>query len=196
MRKFLASLGVGALSLGLVAAPAAADGHEDPGIVDVVLAVSGTEGFDDNAGDYDILREALVAAGLVGAVAEAEDITVFAPDDRAFIRTAYDLGYEGPSDEAAIFAFLAGALGVTADDPGLLDDVLLYHVSPGSQTRGDVWRADSVETLLGVSIPTQGTRFIDGDPDLPNPIIVPHYNIRTGNGIINTINRVLIPIDA
>ena len=59
-----------------------------------------------------------------------------------------------------------------------------------------MFRADSVDTLLGVSIPTQGTRFIDGDPDLANPQIVRHFNIRTSNGIINTINRVLIPIDA
>ncbi|MEM9035962.1 MAG: fasciclin domain-containing protein [Actinomycetota bacterium] len=194
MRKFLATLGAGAIGLGLVAAPAAAE--DAPGIVDTVIAVSGAEGFDDNPNDYDILRDALVATGLVGAVAAAEDITVFAPSDRAFIRTAYELGYEGPSDEAAIFAFLAGALGVTADDPGLLDDVLLYHVSPGSQTRGDIFRADSVSTLLGADIPTQGTRFIDADPDLKNAQIVRHFNIRTGNGIIHTINRVLIPIDA
>ena len=193
MRKFLASLGAGAIGLGLIAAPAAA---EEPGIVDTVIAVSGAEGFDDNPNDYDILRDALVATGLVGAVAAADDITVFAPNDRAFIRTAYELGYEGPSDEGAIFAFLAGALGVTADDPGLLDDVLLYHVSPGSQTRGDIFRADSVSTLLGADIPTQGTRFIDADPDLKNAQIVRHFNIRTGNGIIHTINRVLIPIDA
>ncbi len=195
MRKMLASLGAGAMTLGLFAAPVAAQEDEVPGIVDTVIAVSGAEGFDDNPGDYDILREALVAAGLVEAVAAADDITVFAPDDRAFIRTAYELGYSGPSDEDAIFGFLAGALGVTADDAGLLDDVLLYHVSPGAKTRGDVFRADSVETLLGVDIATQGTRFIDGDPDLRNAQIVRHFNIRTGNGIINTINRVLIPID-
>lgn len=195
MRKLLASLGAGAIGLGLVAAPAAADSHESPGIVDVVIAVSGESGFDDNANDYDILREALIAAGLVEAVDSAEDITVFAPSDRAFIRTAYELGYEGPSDEDAIFAFLAGALGVTEGDPGLLDDVLLYHVSPGSQTRGDIWRADSVSTLLGVDIPTQGTRLIDNEPDLPNANIVRPFNLRTSNGIIHTLNRVMIPID-
>ena len=59
--------------------PANATGADEPDVVDVVLAVSGTEGFDHNAHDFDLLREALVAADLVGALQDADDITVWAP---------------------------------------------------------------------------------------------------------------------
>jgi uncharacterized surface protein with fasciclin (FAS1) repeats len=35
----------------------------------------------------------------------------------------------------------------------------------------------------------------DADPDLANPRIIRPNNIKAQNGIIHTINRVLIPLD-
>ncbi len=167
---------------------------ELPSIVDIVLDVSGTEGFDKNRRDYDILREALVATGLVNAVVEAQDITVFAPNDRAFIRLARDLGFKG-KNEAKVFAFLAEATGfVSAEEPGLLDDVLLYHVAPGGQTVKEL--QGEVTTLLdGATVEVKKRKVIDNDKDDRNAKIVKPRNIKASDGVIQTVNRVLRPID-
>ncbi len=195
MRKVTKRMLAGAAVLGLAAVPAAASATDDkPNIVDVVISTSGPEGFDDNAFDYDLLREALVATDLVGAVQAAEDVTVFAPRDQAFKRLARDLGYTG-HDEAGVFAFLAGATGyVSPTEPGLLDDILLYHVAPGAKTAQQL-KGKRVETLLGQSVKVRGTAIIDADRDDRNARITPPKNIMASNGIVHTVNEVLRPAD-
>ncbi len=165
-------------------------------IVDIVLQVSGSEGFDDNGADYDLLRDALVATGLVGAVADTKDITVFAPTDAAFVALAVDLGFTG-TDEAGAFAFIAELTGfVSADDPGLLDDVLLYHVSPGAKTVRQLRRQHPVATLLdGATLEVRGNRVVDGDTNDRDGRIRRPLNLQAANGIIQTVDGVLRPID-
>lgn len=171
----------------------------EPTIADLVVAVSGDQGFDVNAGDFDILREALVATDLLGAVADREAaLTVFAPTDSAFGQLAGDLGFEGDvSDEAAVFEFLADATGfVSAADPGLLDDILLYHVSPG-ETSLDALRAEgTAETLFGAPVAIKGNILVDADPSLKNPTFVTGAtDIEAANGVIQAIDGVLAPVD-
>ncbi|MFK8025874.1 MAG: hypothetical protein AB8G26_18105, partial [Ilumatobacter sp.] len=111
-KRLAAAVSAGALLAGAgVAVDASSVGaSDDANVVDIVLSVSGSDGFDRNQRDYDMLREALVATGLAGAVAASDDITVFAPNDRAFIRLAQDLGYDG-RDEAGALGFLVAATG-------------------------------------------------------------------------------------
>lgn len=164
-------------------------------IVDIVLAASGTEGTDRNGRDYDLLRDALIATGLAEAVATTDDITVFAPNDRAFIRLARDLGYEG-RDEAGAFGFLAEATGfVSADDPGLLDDVLLYHVAPGALSVKELNNAGPIATLQGGTVEVEHGRVVDADPDDRDARIIRPRDLEAANGTIQTVNRVLRPID-
>ena len=55
-------------------------------ILDVVLNTSGATGFDTNAGDFDILRKAVLATDLAGALSDADaDFSVFAPTDAALM---------------------------------------------------------------------------------------------------------------
>lgn len=197
---------VSALALVLVVAlalPAAAggkhhgkkhDGKKGKDVVDVVLAVSGSSGFDRNKRDYDLLREALIATDLVDDVRTASGITVWAPKDRAFKRLARDLGWKWRGERSA-FRFLARTVGTD-----LLADVLLYHVSPKRLDAKKVVRFAKkhrpVPTLLGETFRvTRSLRLIDNEPDLRNPRVVPPFNIKASNGIIHTINRVLIPLD-
>jgi serralysin len=165
-------------------------------VVDVVTGASGSEGFDANYFDYDLLREALVAAGLVDALVTAEDVTVFAPNDFAFIVLALDLGY-GAVDEAGAFAFLAEATGyVSPDDPGLLDDVLRYHVLPGAKTVAELDGAGDQATLLAdAMLSVQYRQIQDGDPSDVNGVIVHPNDVAAGNGIVHTTAFVLRPID-
>ncbi|MEM1333845.1 MAG: fasciclin domain-containing protein [Actinomycetota bacterium] len=175
---------------------ASAASASDASIVDTVVAVSGAEGFDTDDADYDLLREALVATGLLQAVMDADDITVFAPTDRAFVRLARDLGFEG-HDEAGAFSYLADVTGfVSADEAGLLDDVLLYHVSPGAKTVRELRRTHPVTTLLdGATFEVSGNRVLDGDPNDRDARIRNPRNLVASDGIIQTVNRVLRPVD-
>ena len=149
--------------------------------------------------DFNILVKALGAAGLVGAVQDANDVTVFAPTDAAFTQLAIDLGFDGDaSDEDAVFGFIAEALAGLAPDGNpipLLTDILLYHVSPGAKTAAEVDAADQVTTLLtGATFGSEGTELVDNEPDVENPNIVTP-DIPASNGTIQVLDRVLLPID-
>ena len=194
MRKLTAAAALAASALAASTLPAAS--QELPGAVDVVIDVSGASGFDRNADDYDMLREALVATGLVDAVSAATDVTIFAPTDGAFKRLARDLGWAGKGEESA-FGFLAAATGFeSSDDPGLLDDVLLYHVAPGAQSVADLRETTGVATLLTDATLSFGhNSVIDGDTNDRNARFVEPNDLETSNGTVHTVNQVLRPID-
>ncbi|MEM1382446.1 MAG: fasciclin domain-containing protein [Pseudomonadota bacterium] len=173
----------------------------EPGsIVDIVLETSGTEGLDDNGGDFDILREALVAAGLVETLADTEaDFSVFAPTDDAFIELARSLGVEvADGDEAAalngILAALTDLGGSEAAGLQLLTDVLLYHVAPDGRTLAELQEDGTISTALGASFDVSGTQLIDNEPDVTDPQVVAP-DIAASNGTIQVIDRVLLPLD-
>lgn len=197
MKQLLSSLVLGAA---LFAAPTFAQDT----IVDIVLEASGgaTAGeFDRNGSDYDILINALQTADLVGALADPNaDLTVFAPQDRSFIRLARDLGFRGRDEEGA-WNFLVDALTQlgNGNPVPVLTDVLLYHVADGQIGPFDLILATffrrSIETLQGATIRPFFFTLIDNDPDFRNPFVVLPFNIRASNGRIHSISRVLLPID-
>ena len=169
---------------------------ELPTITETVLASGGD--FDDNHHDYDILLNAVLAAGLEGALADPEaELTVFAPKDYAFIKLARDLGYSGSSESEA-FSFIATALTELGGGElvPILTDVLLYHVVPEKLTVKQVVLSEEINTLLvGGSVTPHGISLVDKAPALRNPkLILRASNLLTGNGRIHTINRVLIPV--
>lgn len=152
-----------------------------------------------DAGSFDILLMALEAADLVSPFTNRNsDLTVFAPTDEAFLKLAQDFGYEGAADDnGAIFGAIAGALSeLGGGDPiPLLTDVLLYHVTPGSQKLADVAALESVPTLLeGATFSPDGTTLVDNEPDLENPSLVA-TDLMAANGVVHVIDRVLIPLD-
>ena len=103
---------------------------ENDTILDLVLNISGASGFDDNAGDFDILREAVLAADLAGALGDAEaDLSVFAPTDGAFIQLARDFGADiADGDEAGALTAVLGAAsdlaGGEAEGLQLVTDIM------------------------------------------------------------------------
>lgn len=181
----LASLAAAALVAGTVS-PAVADSH-GPTIVDIAVSASGgINAFDNNGADYDILVGAVVELGLVGALDAADaDLTVFAPNDEAFMRLVTDLTGERPASEL-------DALLAVAGQPNVLE-IVLYHVVPGAADFTTAVKAKSLTTLLGGTIGVQGVNLRDGGALKDPKIIVRASNIVASNGIIHTIDRVLLP---
>lgn len=160
------------------------------------LAASGGE-FDGNSSDFDILFNAVDAAGLTDDLADPNStLTVFAPTDNAFIVFAQSLGFEGIDEEGAFNTIVDTLTDLGGGNPiPLLTDVLLYHVASGQQSVSKITKAGSVKTLNGASFTVQN-RLIDKNDDFDNGTINQNRsNVKLENGIFHVISRVLLPID-
>merc|ERR1712176_1668049 len=129
------------------------------------------------AEDLSILVEAVVAAGLLDAVADPEaEFTVFAPTNDAFVE-------------------LLGALGLDSLDDvpvDLLQQVLLYHVVPAvafstDLTDGQVLPTLDGENTLTVDIEDAGI-FIDAIGSTAEVIFA---DVDAGNSVVHVIDAVL-----
>jgi serralysin len=169
-------------------------GNDAPTITSIVTA-SGD--FDTNPKDFDLLLRAVQAAGLADALNDpTADLTVFAPNDAAFMKLAKTLGFKGTTETAA-FDFVVDALTLLSGGGSpipLLTDILLYHVVPESLQASQVLSSTTIDTLLGTSLGVQGAALVDGDPDLANPNIIA-TDIQAANGVVHVIDGVLIPVD-
>jgi len=170
-------------------------GNDRDTLTEIVAASGGT--FDTNSGDFDLLLNALQAAGLTEALDNPDsNLTVFAPNDAAFVGAAQALGFQG-SDEAGAFEYIVDAVTLLSfgNDPiPLLSDILLYHVAPGALDADAVLGSDTLDTLLGFDLGVDGASLVDGEPDLPNANIIA-TNIAASNGFAHVIDGVLIPVD-
>ena len=160
-----------------------------------IVAASGTD-FDTDASDFDMLLAAATAAELVAALDDpTADLTVFAPNDGAFIDLAQTLGYAG-DDEAGAFGYIVRGLTLLGggDPIPLLTQVLLYHVAGESLQASQVLSADQIETLQGGALTVSGATLQDAEPDIADPSIIA-TDIQASNGIAHVIDGVLLPAD-
>jgi len=158
----------------LAAVPAFAQGDMGT-IADIVVSSTQAE-----TPEFTVLLAAVQAAdpSILELLANPDaNVTVFAPTDAAFT--------------AAL-----EALGVSAEDlladTALLNDVLLYHVVPGSFDAASVVALDGAllgtmlnETTLAVSV--------DGDAVKVNDSTVVAADVMAANGIVHVIDAVLLP---
>ena len=110
--------------IALMGAPALADGHGTPDIVDTAIA----------AGDFNTLVAAVQAAGLVDTLKGDGPFTVFAPTDEAFA------------------ALPEGTVEALLEDIPTLTAILTYHVVPGAVMSTDLSDGMMAETVNGQSI--------------------------------------------
>lgn len=174
-------------------------GNEPPAPTETLAGIVAASGgvFDGDKSDFDLLVNAVQAAGLVGALDDPEaDLTVFAPNDAAFIGLAQTLGFDG-EDEGAAFAYIVEALTLLSgggDPIPLLQDILLYHVVPEALGSDAVLSAESIPTLLGAPLGVDGVSLVDADPDIGDPALI-ETDIAATNGIAHVLDGVLLPAD-
>jgi uncharacterized surface protein with fasciclin (FAS1) repeats len=187
---------VAAIGLTMTAVPANAAVH-DAGwhargtIVDVAVAASGGGTPDNNHNDYDILVQALLATGLAPVLADrSKTFTVFAPNDRAFLRLVTDLTHKAPVSEAAALHTI-----VTTFSTAQISNILLYHVVAGKKLGPlQVILSRSITMANGGKIYPRLLTLRDETPSLPDPrLVLTAINIQASNGVIHTIDRVLVP---
>lgn len=170
-------------------------GNDAPTITGLVAASSGTP--DTNRQDFDILLQAVLAAGLAGALDDpGADLTVFAPNDAAFLRLAESLGFDS-HDETGAFEYLADALSLLSgggDPIPLLTKILTYHVAPDSLQASQVLASTRIDTLAGPDLGVSRGRLVDAEPDNGNISFVT-TDLQAANGIVHVINKVLLPLD-
>lgn len=187
-------------------------------ITGTVLTSGAIGTYDNNGGDFDILRDLLVTAdatasmpfldiGLVAALDTVPDLTVWAPNDDAFTGLAMTVasvtGNIVPDGEDGTIGFLADVLTLLSkgNPNGLLTDILTYHVTPGVFDLNAVLGLGdgaAVPTLLGSNLTTDfdtmPASLIDGDSVVGNPGIIA-TDLFASNGVIHTINGVLLPLE-
>jgi uncharacterized surface protein with fasciclin (FAS1) repeats len=194
------SIGATVVALALVlgiALPASAQGSPTPPRPTITAIVAGSGGaFDNNPHDFDLLLRAVKTAGLADALAAPGHLTVFAPDDRAFVALARALGYHG-RDERGAYKAIVGALTTlgNGNPVPVLKTVLLYHVLPVQLKAYKVSQRHTLATLAGIDIRPDGFRLRDQAPALRDPrMIAGRVNLAAANGIVHAVNRVLLPI--
>ncbi|MEM7230495.1 MAG: fasciclin domain-containing protein [Planctomycetota bacterium] len=165
-----------------------------------IVASSGE--FDNDRRDYDILLDFVLAAGLAETLAdENANFTVFAPNDGAFLKLAADFGVVTNDEQVAAEAIksVLATLDENGDFVPPLTLVLTYHVVPQRVNFfGFIvlsFFQVNVETVQGGTFLPRYFKIVDNDPDFRNPRLTFPVNVHADNGIIHTVNRVLIPID-
>lgn len=124
-----------------------------------------------NAGSFTTLTAALQATGLDTVLSGTGPFTVFAPDDAAFA------------------ALPAGSLDLLLADTTTLSSILTYHVVSGKLTDSAVASATQLVTVNGATLTvTSATGGV-----LVDNATITAVNTDANNGIIHTINSVLVP---
>lgn len=170
-------------------------------IVEKVLELNASDG------EFEILRDAVLTAGLAEALSNpAANLTVFAPTDAAFIDLAQNLGY-GDSDESGALGYIVDALTLLGggDPIPLLQSILTYHVVDGEIFSSALTPAIDglgLETLQGGTVtvdtvadgPDDNTPGLDDlDVGLPDPTLI-GFDVDVDNGVIHVLDGVLLPI--
>ncbi|MEO0336132.1 MAG: fasciclin domain-containing protein [Pseudomonadota bacterium] len=125
-----------------------------------------------SAGMFNTLVTAVQAADLVETLKSPGPFTVYAPTDAAFA------------------ALPEGALDGLLADKEALTNVLLYHVTPGTNRSADLEKLTKINTVLGEEVMITINK--DGDLLLNNSRIVVR-DIEATNGVIQVIDAVLLP---
>lgn len=122
------------------------------------------------AGSFKTLVTAVKAAGLVDTLKSKGPFTVFAPTDEAFAKLP------------------KGTVESLLKDIPKLKAVLTYHVIAGKVMAADVVKLKSAKTVQGQEVKIDASKGVK-----INDATVTKADIKTDNGVIHVIDKVLLP---
>jgi len=143
-------------------------------VVDQVIMPASIVDFVISNPDFSLLAEAVVKAGLVNALSGDGPFTLFAPTNEAFQMLFNDLGVSGIADLSA----------------ETLTPILLYHVVEGNivSTEVETGMVPTLNETASLTFDVSGSGVtINGNTD------VIAVDVQGTNGVVHTINRVLLP---
>ena len=205
-RAAATGVAAGALALSLIAAPASQADEGTTSLATVLQA--GQAKFDKDFRDYDILTKAVETVleakpdSAVSVLADGDTaLTAFIPNDRAFMNLASALTGKKVKTERKAFNTVAG-LGIP-----MVEQVLLYHVVPGSTilsqdalqangaTLNTALEGETIRVRVNASKPS--ITLVDGAKKLKNPkVILSQVDINEGNKqVAHGIDAVLLPMN-
>jgi uncharacterized surface protein with fasciclin (FAS1) repeats len=114
------------------------------------------------------------------------------------VKLAKCFGFTGSSEQGAFDAIVATLTGLAPGGNPIppLTDILKYHVAGTALATSAIAAATSIGTLSGRALNPFGLSLGDLDPTAADPrIIAARANLQTGNGVIQAIDRVLLPQD-
>lgn len=162
-----------------------------------------TKKFDKNLDNFDILTKLAVFAGLAETLTTKKRYTLFAPNDRAFVRLARAITPFSGNDEEKAFNALFSAVGTgikvkgkTIKGKALVSAILLFHASPYRiSSRFVLGHPALLRTLKGAYILSSGDgELVDKSPKTPNPTVVKADIKVQGRVIVHVIDFVLLPV--
>lgn len=188
-----------AAAAAVLATTLAAPSSRQAATKDIVDLAAGTDSLK-------ILVELVTLADLGATLKGDGPFTVFAPTDDAFAKTAKALGYPAKDNDETIaslteaFTKLAKSKKQKRDAVAEIKDVLLYHVLPVKNTFKQLLSRTTLATALDSTTIERGQKGVsaeslkDKSPGVPDPEITAK-DIMASNGIVHTINSVLLPFD-
>jgi uncharacterized surface protein with fasciclin (FAS1) repeats len=193
MKNIITISGILLLTLALTACGAGAPAAQAPGDSAATASTA-------------VLADPTVAAVVNDPVAAADTIVAAAADDPRFTTLVTLLETSGLNSTLAgpgpftVFAptndaFMAlppDMLTTLAQNPALLEDLLLYHVVDGVILSTDIKATTNATTVSGASLnvdASNGVVTINDDAQVVTP------DIEVGNGVIHAIDTVLLPPD-
>jgi uncharacterized surface protein with fasciclin (FAS1) repeats len=143
-----------------------------PPMMDIMELVDGNP-------DFSILETAIDAAGLRGALASTDGLTVFAPTNDAFVDLLVELGYV---DLDALVADI-GLVG--------LENVLKYHVFAGGRVYSSDLSDGGIIMFSGdeVIVDTSGPKLIDLSA---RESMIIATDIQATNGVVHVLDKVIL----
>lgn len=157
----------------------------------ILSAVTGSK-------DFTLLAAAVKAAGLAPTLGDpSASLTVFAPNNEAFLALAKTLGWKGGSNAAAL-KFILDALRTLskgADPAPLLATILKFHVTKGAVKAKALVAAGGYTPLVGprVKLGADGKTLIDAAPAVADAKLLSTDTV-VSNGVVHVISRVLLPL--
>lgn len=143
-----------------------------------------------------VFIDALEVADLDKKLDAANNVTLFIPNNLAFIQTLKDLGFNGTLRMNDRVKILEEYKRLAEEQVINMKDIIEYHIVYKTLRPETIALGNPIQTSLAgfnFSYNSKDMEFIDGESKLKNAQYSNNVNINVTNGVYHQIDRLLIP---